>query len=811
MSHPASQLPHSKSAPSPCGTSKIVAASSFTVKPQDWKKPTASTIQYPPPPQTGGVVDTIFGIKVNDPWRALEDLESKETKAFVKAQNELSIPRLSNHPLRTPLEAAVEACYNHEQMSSPELQGDGYYYWRFNPGTAPRDVIVRSKDVSGHFGKCPGNNGPEVFYDLNKEEKVSLYAHSFSPSGRLWCAVLQYSGSDWQRLRIIDTRTKEVLERDLGGSKFTFGVTWIGEMGFIYKRSVEFDPSSDNYDGVDGSFGMFYHAVGQPQSSDVQIWGPPEGVFQYIGKAKVISANDKAASGERAWLTLDVYQNTSPETEMLVIELPDGTSNPVGSVISELVLKEAKWLSKGFTGEMHYIGSLTSGRHLFTSFTDGHSTGRVVAFESAEWDATPIGGNIPLHEAVPVNPSGYQLQNAHLIGDQVIALIYLKHACASVVFVDARTGVPLGAADAEGTHGDVVAEPDTHIPVPEEEVSKAAEGTVVIPEHGAITSISSRPDASDFYFTVDTWVAPSYVLRGEVIKNKAGLWEVDISNVSPADDAAPHETLISSQVFYESHDGTKIPMFICHPHDLNLSKPHPLLLHAYGGFCAPLLPHYDPMFATFMRNLRGIVAIAGIRGGGEYGTAWHQAAIGIKRSVGWNDFASAATHLHSIGLTTPSLTAIYGSSNGGLLTSASTIRHPELFKVAFVDVALTDLVRYHKFTLGRMWMDEYGSPDVESNFPIIHATSPLHNVNPDPSVEYPAMLITTGDNDTRVVPGHSLKFIAELQSRKSRNLGPILGRIYADAGHELGTKSTAKKVEEAVDRLVFALDNLGFQ
>ncbi|ODN82203.1 hypothetical protein, variant 1 [Cryptococcus amylolentus CBS 6039] len=781
----ASQLPHTRNKTSSRSPVKSVSASGFTVKPEDWTRSPSSTVQYPHPPQAGGITETIFGIEVKDPWRALEDLESDETKAFVKAQNELSIPRLSKHPLRKPLEAAVAACYNHAQMSNPELQGNGYYYWRFNPGTAPRDVIVRSKDLSEHFGKAPGSEGPDLFYDLNEEEKVSLYAHSFSPSGRLWCAVLQYSGSDWQRLRIIDTRTKEVLERDLGGSKFTFGVTWVGEKGFIYKRSVIYDPSNDGYDGIDGAFGMFYHAVGQPQSTDVLIWSPPNGVFQYIGKTKVISVNEQEGSGERAWLALDVYRNTSPETELLVIELPGGTANPVGSTIAELVVKEGKWLSRGFTGETRYIGSLSSGRHFFTSFTDGHSTGRIIAFDSAEWETTPDGGNVPLQEIIPDDPSGYQLQSAHVIGDQVIALIYLKHACASVVFVDARTGKRLGAADAEGTHGEVVAAPDTQIPVPENEISRASEGTVVIPEHGAITSVSARPYASDFYFTVDTWVAPSYVLKGAIIKNKAGSLEVDISNVSPVDDAAPHETLISCQVFYDSHDGTRIPMFICHSQDLDLSKPHPLLLHAYGGFCAPVLPHYDPMFATFMRNVRGIVAIAGIRGGGEYGTAWHQAAIGVQRSVGWDDFASAAIHLQFIGLTTPSLTAIYGSSNGGLLMSASTIRHPELFEVVFVDVALTDLVRYHKFGLGRMWMDEYGSPDDSNDFSILLATSPLHNVNPDPSVEYPAMLITTGDHDNRVMPGHSLKFIAELQ-------GELLFLIHQRWGWKIDDRNSPK-------------------
>lgn len=211
----------------PHGTLKNVHASDFTISPGHWRKNVNSS-PYPVPPRHGGVTEIIHGIEIEDHWRALEDADSEVTKKFVKEQNDFSVPRLTSHPFRKELEAAVEQCYNHERMTSPELQGDGYYYWKFNPGTAPRDVIVRSKDLKRDFGKTPSNAGPEIFYDLNKEENISLYAHSFSPSGKLWCAV-RICRSDWQRIRVIDTESKTVLEKDLGGSKFTFGVTWVGE------------------------------------------------------------------------------------------------------------------------------------------------------------------------------------------------------------------------------------------------------------------------------------------------------------------------------------------------------------------------------------------------------------------------------------------------------------------------------------------------------------------------------------------------------------------------------------------------------
>ncbi|WVQ87070.1 hypothetical protein IAS59_000790 [Cryptococcus gattii] len=718
------------------GTLKNVHVSDFAVNPGHWKKEVNSS-PYPVPPQHGGVTEIIHGIEIEDPWRALENSDSKVTKKFVKEQNDFSVPRLTNILF--------------EKSSKPPATDTIIGSLTLVP--LLRTFIVRSKNLKRDFGKAPGSDGPEICHDLNMEENISLYAHSFSPSGKLWCAVLQYAGSDWQRVRVIDTESKTVLEKGLGGSKFTFGVTWVGGKGFIYKRSVDYDATSDDYDGIDDSFGMFYHAVGQHQSADIIVWSPPPGEFQFI-----------AAGG---------------------VELPGGTAGPAGAILPELVTKEMKWVSKGFAGETHYIGSSSAERHLFTSFTDCISTGHIIAFDSADWDVTHIDGALPMQEIVPANPEGHQLQSAHLIGDRLLALIYLKDACASVDFIDARNGKPLDSADAEDTHGNVAADPETQVPIPEEEVRHSKEEQVDIPEHSAITSISCRSDANDFYFTVDTWVAPSYVLKGELIKNKAGRCEVDISSVNSSEAAAQETFPCSSAILMIL---TSLAVILCFS----------MLMVASAILLFPIL---TPMFAVFMRNLRGVVAIAGIRGGGEYGKAWHEAAVGIKRSVGWDDFAAASRYVQSRGLTTPSLTAIYGSSNGGLLDSAATVRNPELYSVVFADVAITDLIRYHTFTPGQMWMTEYGSSEEPETLAILHATFPLHNIRRDPAIQYPAMLITTSHHDTRVVPCHSLKLLEELQRA-------ILGRVYINAGHEQPTKSSEKKVEEAVDRLVFALDNI---
>lgn len=244
-------------------------------------------------------------------------------------------------------------------------------------------------------------------------------------------------------------------------------------------------------------------------------------------------------------------------------------------------------------------------------------------------------------------------------------------------------------------------------------------------------------------------------------------------------------------------------MFLCHSRSLDLSKPQKALLHAYGGFAVPMVPRFEPWFMAFVHHLDGILAVACIRGGGEYGKGWHEAAMGLNRLNAFNDFVFAARYLHDKKLSKPSLTATYGTSNGGTLIMATVNRNPELFQACMPDVGISDLIRFPLFTIGRVWQSEYGSPTDPRMTQFLHNISPLHNVNPDGRHTYPALLVTTGDNDTRVIPGHSLKYLAEVQSKKGQNPNPILGRIYYGAGHEDKSKSTKQRTEEALDRLMF--------
>lgn len=204
---------------------------------------------------------------------------------------------------------------------------------------------------------------------------------------------------------------------------------------------------------------------------------------------------------------------------------------------------------------------------------------------------------------MPPDPEGHVLLSAQLVAEHVLVLVYLRHACAAVVFVDALTGLLIGKTDPKGTAGDVVADGPIELPVPDQQIKAHAQPPVLIPKHASIRTVTSRSDSCDFYMSVDTYISTPYILAGKISTGPHG-HEVDVHGLGAG--AGKNDDLVCRQVFYPSHDGTRIPMFIAHRADLDLSRPQPSLLYAYGGFAMPVLPHFDPLFTAFMLNLGGV-------------------------------------------------------------------------------------------------------------------------------------------------------------------------------------------------------------
>jgi prolyl oligopeptidase len=266
------------------------------------------------------------------------------------------------------------------------------------------------------------------------------------------------------------------------------------------------------------------------------------------------------------------------------------------------------------------------------------------------------------------------------------------------------------------------------------------------------------------------------------------------------------ENYISTQVFYTSKDGTKIPMIITHKKGLKLEGKNPTILYGYGGFNISLTPSFSIANAVWL-EMGGIYAVANLRGGGEYGKKWHDAGTKLQKQNVFDDFIAAAQYLIAEKYTSSDFLAIKGGSNGGLLVGAVMTQKPELMKVALPAVGVMDMLRYHTFTAGAGWAYDYGtSEDSKEMFEYIKGYSPVQNVKM--GTKYPATLVTTGDHDDRVVPAHSFKFAAELQAKHVGN-NPVLIRIETNAGHGAG-KPVSKTIEEASDIQAFTLFNMGF-
>ena len=266
----------------------------------------------------------------------------------------------------------------------------------------------------------------------------------------------------------------------------------------------------------------------------------------------------------------------------------------------------------------------------------------------------------------------------------------------------------------------------------------------------------------------------------------------------------------TNQVFYHSKDGTKVPMFIVSKKGIKRDGNNPVLLFGYGGFNIPMKPELKIERLVFLEN-GGVLAVACLRGGGEYGAKWHEAGKTLKKQNTFDDCIAAAEYLIKEKYTNPSKLALSGRSNGGLLVGAVITQRPDLFKVALPIVGVMDMLRYHTFTIGWAWKGDYGSSEDEPNFRNLLSFSPLHNIKEN--VEYPATLVTTGDHDDRVVPAHSFKFIATLQEKYKGN-NPVLIRIDINSGHASATalgssKPVSKQIDEQTDNFSFLMYNLG--
>ncbi|HEX4334968.1 MAG TPA: prolyl oligopeptidase family serine peptidase [Polyangiaceae bacterium] len=411
-------------------------------------------------------------------------------------------------------------------------------------------------------------------------------------------------------------------------------------------------------------------------------------------------------------------------------------------------------LNRNFDAEYAFVGS--TGTAFYFRTNQGAPRGRVVKLDVTHPDEKSWVEVVP--ESVDT------LQEASWVADRLV-LTYLKDAH-SVVRVHDLAGKPLHE--------------------------------LTLPGIGSVRGFWGRQHDAATFFSFASYTTPGVIYRYEPASNTATPFLTPKLPFDPT----KYET---EQVFATSNDGTRVPIFLVHAKGLVRDGATPTYLYGYGGFNIPLLPGFSPDLVEWI-EMGGVYAVAILRGGGEYGKAWHEAGMKQKKQNVFDDFTSAARYLVSSGLTRVDRLAIGGRSNGGLLVGACLTQHPELFGAALPGVGVMDMLRYHRYTIGWAWADEYGTSDDPEELRTLLAYSPLQNVKP--GTRYPATLVTTGDHDDRVVPGHSFKFAAALQAAQV-GPAPVMIRIETSAGHGGGTP-TGKLVEEDADRWAFLVRELHF-
>ena len=322
---------------------------------------------------------------------------------------------------------------------------------------------------------------------------------------------------------------------------------------------------------------------------------------------------------------------------------------------------------------------------------------------------------------------------------------------------------------------------------------------IKLPGIGTAGGFSGKTEETTLYYSFTNYITPGSTYAFDPKTGVSKEYQKPKVDFASAD----YE---SKQVFYPSKDGTKIPMIITYKKGTDLNGKNPTILYGYGGFNISLTPSFSIANAVWLEQ-GGVYAVANLRGGGEYGKAWHDAGTQLKKQNVFDDFIAAGEYLIAQKYTSSDFLAIRGGSNGGLLVGAVMTQRPELMKVALPAVGVLDMLRYHTFTAGAGWAYDYGTAeDSKEMFDYLLKYSPVHNVKA--GVSYPATLVTTGDHDDRVVPAHSFKFAAELQA-KQKGTNPVLIRIETNAGHGAG-KPVSKTIEEAADIQAFTLFNMGF-
>ena len=679
-----------------------------------------TSIQYP---ETKKITHSDFyhGIEVSDPYRWLEDDMSNETGEWVKIQNKVTSKFLGKIGFRKKLERRIKKLNDYEKIGAPFKEGDYEYFYK-NSGLQNHSVVYRKRIGS--------DENPEVFIDPNtfsKDGTVALRGLSFTKDGSLLAYMITDGGSDWRKIIVMNTKTKEIIGDTLKDVKFS-GLSWKNNDGFFY--SSYDNPSEENKSELSAKtqyHKLYFHRLKTTQAQDKLVYGGNKQPNRYVSGS---------VTEDQRYLAIYAGQNTSGR-QLYIQDLAVTGSKPIK-------------IQGDYFARASVITNKNKTFYLYTNIDAPN--GRIV---SVDLSSPNIWKDVVSETENVMYPSS---------GGGNLFIRYLVDAKSQIMQFD--------------LNGKIIRE-------------------IELPAIGSAYGFSAKEDEDDLYYSFSSYTYPSTIFNYNIESGESNLYRQPEIDFEPRD-------YITEQVFYKSKDQTTVPMFITYKKGLNRNSANPTILYGYGGFNISQTPGFSATNIAWLEN-GGVYAVANIRGGGEYGKKWHKAGTQMNKQNVFDDFIAAAEYLISENYTSSEYLAIRGGSNGGLLVAAVMIQRPELFKVAIPAVGVLDMLRYHQFTAGAGWSDDYGTADDSKEmFKYLLKYSPVHALKPD--TNYPATLVTTADHDDRVVPAHSFKFAARLQEYHAGE-SPVLIRIQTRGGH--GSVSMDQRMELYADVFSFIWYNMG--
>ncbi|PQJ64351.1 S9 family peptidase [Vibrio chagasii] len=665
------------------------------------------------------VSDDYFGQIVEDPYRWLEDDRSDETAQWVASQNAVTFDYLAQIPYRAELRERLAKAQDYKKSSQPFVRGDYTYFYK-NDGLQNHSILYRQKE----------GQSVEVFLDPNtfsEDGTTSLGSVSFSKDYSLVAYSISEGGSDWRKIFVIDTETKQQLETEITDAKFT-GISWLGNRGFYYS----------SYDKPDGSelsarteqHKLYFHELGIEQANDKVIFG---------------ESNDEQHRYVSGYTTED-------DRYLIILGKESTSGNRLFYIDLNSQDQSLSTLIDHVDSDTYLIDNQDETFILYTNLDAPN--GKAVSFDTRTEQWRDIISEKP--QPLDISTGGGYLF-AHYMVDVVSKIDQLDY------------------------QGNLVRE-------------------LHMPGLGTASGLGGKKEQTQLYYTFTNYVTPPTIFSFDVESGNSEIYQHSESPFEP-------DKFESKQVFYTSKDGTQVPMLISYKKGLQLDGNNPTMLYAYGGFNVSLTPSFSGTVGSWL-ELGGVYAVPNLRGGGEYGKAWHKAGTQQQKQNVFDDFIAAAEFLIKENYTSSDKLAIRGGSNGGLLVGACMTQRPELFQVALPAVGVLDMLRYHTFTSGEGWAYDYGTSEQNKEmFEYLLGYSPVHNVLR--GVDYPATLVTTADHDDRVVPAHSYKFIAELQDKHDGG-APVMIRIDVNAGHGAGMP-LSKAIDLTADIYAFTLFNMGVE